>query len=256
MTREARRFYLRYYLLTRLCPAYAMALLFYGAAWLLACRLALGTTGSAFFGAGIFVFLGLSRLLAWLGFLLSGVPRARVAPTTDHAARLERNTAGEQLPVVVRVVELGPVPYIASGGLLGNELWVSTHTLTTLPEDALRCMVLHEAGHGVGFRLGCAWEDLLWVLAFPVAFLLRPVPLLILAAALVHAQLWLHLVQWLRDRAESAADRWAAARSGRPAYARALAQYLGLFGEGGARLCRSRLRRLGLSAEEIERLDV
>jgi hypothetical protein len=117
-------------------------------------------------------------------------------------------------------------------------------------------MVLHEAGHGAGFKLGCVWEDLLWVLAFPVAFLLRPVPLLILAAALVHAQLWLHLVQWLRDRAESAADRWAAARSGRLAYARALTQYLGLFGDDGGRLCRSRLRRLGLSEEEIERLNV
>lgn len=257
MTPEARRFYFWYRLLTQLGPAYVLALLSYVSAWLFVICLASAAhaKGGAAFGAGLFVFAGLSRVLAWLGFGLCGVPRARVIPTPQQEAAVAQALALAPEPgrcTVLQLVELGPVPYIAAGGLLGHELWLSTYALRALRPEVLRALLLHEAGHIAAGRRGCAWHDLLWALAYPLAWLLRPLPLLLLPLAALHVSLWLRLEYWLTQRAEAQADRWAAAALGKLEYARALAEYLALFEQGtGTALRRARLRALGLNADEL-----
>lgn len=260
MTREAHRFYLRYNLLTQVLPAYCMALISYGSAWglvLLLQHKALLTGGIAV-GTGLFAFIGLSRLLAWLGFLRSGVVQARTEPADSELVQLQLlldEARQLHLPVELQVVELGAVPFIAAGGFVGNEVWASTHALRTLPPPVLRAAMLHELGHIAHGLRGCAWHDLLWVAAYPVAYLLASVPVLILAAALIHTNVWLHLEQWLRAKAEAQADRWAIAQMGQLDYARAMCSYLELFERRGTRQAtRQRLRKMGLSAEDIARL--
>ncbi len=234
-----------------------MALLSYGSAWLLVLILRQDAllSGGIAVGTGLFLFVGLSRLVAWFGFLLSGVVRARITPDNHDLARIEHlldEARQLHLPVELQVVELGAVPYIAAGGFVGNELWASTHALRTLPPEVLRAVLLHELGHIAHGLRGCAWHDLVWALAYPVAYALAPLPLLVLAAALIHTSIWLHLERWLRARAETQADRWAAVEMGRMQYARALCGYLALFERHGAStLSRDRLRRLGFSREEM-----
>lgn len=255
VTPEARRFYFHYRLLTQLLPAYALALVSYGSAWLLAASLsgAARAAGGAAFGAGLFIFAGLSRWLAWLGFLLSGVHRRRQVPTAEQVETVAQALAIAPGPrLELQLVELGPVPYLAAGGLLGQELWLSTYALRTLRPEVLRGLLLHEAGHVVAGGRGCAWHDLLWALAYPIAWLLGPLPMVLLLTAALHVSLWLRLEYWLQQRAEAKADRWAATAMGSLAYARALAEYLAVFEDSGSTaLRRSRLRAMGLSAAEI-----
>jgi Zn-dependent protease with chaperone function len=260
VTREARQFYLRYYMLTQILPAYCMALLSYSSAGLLALTLWRQTllTGGLAAVTVLFVFIGLSRLIAWIGFLLSGVARARITPASEDVERVAPyldEARQLHLPVELQVVELGAAPYVAAGGFVGNELWISTHALRTLPATTLRAVLLHELGHIARGLRGCAWHDLTWALAYLVAYLLAPVPLLILAAALIHTSIWLHCERWMRMQIETQADRWAAGEMGQMEYAKAISVYLALFERSGARtLTRERLRRCGLSSEEIKQV--
>lgn len=257
MTPEAVRFYFRYRVLTQLLPAYALALISYGSAWLFLDLLLDGINGPAagIPGAGLIVFAGLSRVLAWLGFSLSGVPQARVMPTPEQELAIAQAFAQWPAPhprTQLQLVELGSVPYVAAGGVVGHELWLSTYALRTLRPAVLRALLLHEAGHIANTARGCAWHDLLWALAYPLAWLVRSVPLLLLPAAALHVSLWLRLEYWLQLRVEARADRWAAEAMGTLEYARALAEYLVVFERGASSaLRRTRLRALGLSAEEL-----
>jgi hypothetical protein len=260
MSPDARRFYRRYYLLTRFLPAYVLALLSYIVAWLLGPRSPLfgPLSGSAFIGAGAFVFVGLSQLLAWLGFQISGVPAARVPPTELDAAKVRDASAGLPGAAVVgpvEVVELGLVPYAASGGTPVRQLWLSTHTLRTAPPQVLRALLAHEAGHSAAGGLGCAWQDLMWLLAYPVVYVLSAVPLLILVALALQVSLWLRLDYALRLRREASADRWAGAVIGRRIYAEGIERYLrDLDVSAGAPLRRTRLAGLGLTPGEIDEI--
>jgi len=272
MARAAREFYARYYTLTVLLPPYAMALLFYTTAWLLSPASPLSARGgtAVFFGFGFLVFIGISRVLAALGFWLSGVPQARVRPTADDLRRLHEAL---QLPpawetgrpaaadpdaralLLPALVELGEVPYLAAGGLDPRQLWISTYTLRGGDPEQLRFLVAHEYAHVLQAPggCGCAWHDLTWLIAYPLSWWLAGIsPPLILAAALLSALLWLRIAYALRLRGEVRADRWVAERLDKLAYARALAAYQRAIrpeGEHGA--LRHRLRRLGLSPEQI-----
>jgi hypothetical protein len=254
VTPEARRFYFHYRLLTQLLPAYTLALISYGTAWLFMIALAGPARGMAF-GAGVFIFAGLSRILSGLGFILSGIPRARVTPTPEQVLTITQALGDRPEPhplTALQLVELGPVPYVAAGGVVGHELWLSTYALRNLAPKVLAALLLHERGHIADGQRGCAWHDLLWALAYPVAWLVRPLPLMLLPLAALHVSLWLRLEYWLQMRAEARADRWAAEKMGRMEYARALAEYLALFEQGtSSYMRRTRLRALGLSAEEL-----
>jgi hypothetical protein len=274
MTPAVRAFYTRYYLLTALAPAYLMALVFYGAAWLLspASPLRLVFGGPVFFGFGVFVFIGLSRILGALGFLLAGVPRARVAPGADErrklhealdgalAAPAEPGLSASRPPpdaVVLEpvLVELGPVPFLSIGGFLPNQLWISTHTLRNTDARALSFLCAHERGHvATGGGCACAWYDALWLVAYPLAVLFADagMPLLTAAAALLHAIAWIRLTYQLRLRAEARADRWAVERTDRRGYALALVKFHRQIAGRASSTARLRLRRLGFSEEEIE----
>jgi len=260
MSPDARRFYRRYYLLTRFLPAYILALLSYTVAWLLGPRSPLFGlwSGGTFIGAGAFVFVGLSQILAWLGFQLSGVPAARVPPTEEDDAMVREAAAGLPGAAVVgpvALVELGAVPYAATGGMIAQQLWLSTHTLRTAPPHVLRALLAHEAGHLAAGRLGCAWQDLTWLLAYPVVYVLSAVPLLILLALALHVSLWLRLDYALRLRREASADRWAGAVIGRRTYAEGIERYLrDLDVSAGAPLRRTRLAAMGLAKGEIDEI--
>ncbi|MCC7479425.1 hypothetical protein IT575_13355 [bacterium] len=273
MSPAARSFYNRHFLLSVLLPAYIMALLSYGSAWLLLSAMG---GGPAFIG--VFVMLGLSRILAWLGFLASGVPAAQVPPTAAQRERLlallepdgpggadpehpDPQFAG---PLPVSLLELGVVPYLASGGLYQGQLWISTHSLENSDDETLRCMLAHEGAHAAQGLRGCpggcigatSWADLSWLIAWPIAWYAQSAgqPLLLLLAALIHVSLWLHLGQLQRQRSERSADLAAAQRFGRELYARALLRHLQQFDTKGSPLRRARLRGMGFSPEEIQRL--
>ena len=256
MPDAGRLFYRRYHLLTALLPACCMACMFYGSALLL--YSARQWSGGAVYFAGGFAALGLSPILSYLGFVFSGVPAARLAPDSAQAAQLAAllgTGSTNPLPMMPHLVELGAVPFLAVGGLRLDQLWISSFTLRRFPERVLRCMLTHEAAHVVlgSRRPGCAWYDLSWVLAFPLALLGQPLTLL--AAAVLHTMLWLRLQRWLTARAETAADRWAAEQCGGTEYVRALAEYLLAFEAPGAtRLRQQRLGALGLTAAEINGL--
>ena len=255
MTPVIRSFYTRLHLLTHLLPAYLLALLSYGAAWLFTLsRQHPGLAGGGFVFYGFFLFMGLSRLLSAAGLFLSGIPRARVEPDADEAASLAAALAppGTAAPFAVQLVETGAVPFAAAGGLLPGEIWISRHALHVLPPPVLRAILLHEGARTSRPGWGCAWQDLSWALAFPIAYLLSASPLFILVAAALHVSLWLHFELWLDGRAEARADRSAAEMLGRLEYARALAEYLRLVVPAGReRFILQRLMRLGASAEEI-----
>jgi hypothetical protein len=275
MDRAARAFYARYYLLTVLLPPYVMALLFYTTAWLLSPASPLSARGSTtvFFGFGFLVFIGVSRLLSALGFWLSGIPQARVAPTADDLRRLHdclllppdwgsgrpsaRGPDATEL-LVPALIELGPVPYLAAGGLDPRQLWISTCTLRSLEPVELRYLVAHEYAHVLNSPrgCGCAWPDLLWLVAYPLSWWLAGLnPGLIAAAGLLHALLWLRISYALRLRDEVRADAWAAEHLDRQAYARALADYhRRVYPDGPHAAMRYRLRKLGLDSNQIEEL--
>jgi Zn-dependent protease with chaperone function len=158
------------------------------------------------------------------------------------------------LPLAPRLIELGTVPFLAAGGLTGNELWISTHTLDTSPLSVLRCMVAHEAGHVVlgNRRLGCAWVDLTWLAAYIVADVVAQWPLALAAAVALHVSLWLRLQDWYTSRSEEAADRWAAQQTSLLGYARSLAVYLAAFEQPGGAQLRRRLVALGMEPEQLD----
>lgn len=273
-----RSFYTRYYLLTAIAPAYVMALVFYGSAWLFSPASPLPGLlgGTVFYVGGVLVFIGISRLLSALGFWLSGVPRAQVEPSAADRVKLHSvlgdapaetgeqgapepapAPSGHELALQPLLVELGEVPLLSVGGFSPSQLWISTHTLRTMDEGTLSYLVAHERGHlATGPRsCGCAWYDVLWLVAYPLAVLLSPLPLLIVATALLHALLWLRLAHWMRLKSEARADRWAADHTDLTGYARALiAFHHQVSGGGGGPNARRRLISMGLSPEEAGRL--
>jgi len=119
-------------------------------------------------------------------------------------------------------------------------------------------MVAHEQGHAAARGSGYSWPwyDVLWIVAYPLAFVFSAMgmPELIAAAGLVHALLWLRFIHHLTLRDETKADRWAAQRAGQAAYAKSLVMYLVEVHGADPRLIRYRLRRLGLPAEQTEQL--
>lgn len=264
MSASAHSFYRRLSLLTAGLPALVLGMLFYGTALLLWPVGLLTQVASAIIGQPLalsgfllLAFIGLSRILSWLGFMASGVPARRRKPDATQQLLLDELLArgsAVALPLAPQLVELGPVPYLAAGGLTGNELWISTHTLGNTPLSVLRCMVAHEAGHVVlgSRRLGCAWVDLTWLAAYVVADLLAQWPLAIAAAAALHISLWLRLQAWYAARAEEAADRWAAQQTSLLGYARSLAVYMTAIEQPGGPLLRRRLAALGLEPEQLE----
>jgi hypothetical protein len=273
-----RSFYTRYYLLTAIAPAYVMALIFYGSAWLFspASPLPRLLGGTVFYVGGVLVFIGISRLLGALGFWLSGVPHSQTEPSATDRVKLHAvlgdtpaaagqhgaaepppARGGHEVALQPALVELGEVPLLSVGGFTPNQLWISTHTLRTTDERTLGYLVAHERGHlATGPRTcGCAWYDVLWLVAYPLAVLLSPLPLLIAAAALLHALLWLRLAHWMRLRSEARADRWAAECTDPQGYARALVLFhRQVSGTGGAPNARRRLLNMGLSPDEAGRL--
>jgi hypothetical protein len=260
MSSHARRFYLRYYLRTRILPVYLLALLSYSLAWVVALNSRynwddVGVLGGTLLIAVLLLKPGISQLLGGIGFLSVMLPGARSAATPQQVARLTALLPPDRLPLKIHILELGEVLFLGADLPPAYVIWISSHAYATLSDATLRAMLYHEAGHSYGWLKGCAWEDTGWALALPVAFLLEPLPLLILAAALVHAQLWLHLQQWLREREEARADIWAMQRLGRREYTEALAGYLAHFEQGSSSaLRRGRLSRMGLNAEEIDSL--
>ena len=279
MNAATRSFYTRYYLLTAIAPAYAMALVFYGSAWLFSPASPLPGLlgGTVFYVGGVLVFIGISRLLGALGFWLIGVPRAQVEPSAADRVKLHAvlgdapaaagesgesepppAPGGHHLALQPVLLKLGDVPFLSVGGFTPNQLWISTHTLRSLDERTLAYLIAHERGHlATGPRTcGCAWYDVLWLIAYPLAVLLSPLPLLIVAAALLHALLWLRLAHWMRLKSEARADRWAVDRTDPQGYARALVlfhrQVSGA--AGGSSNARRRLIGMGLSQDEADQL--
>jgi hypothetical protein len=203
MAEAAQRFYKRYYMLTGVMPAVVMALLFYGTAWLCgpASPFAFGTAGKLpWIGFGFFVFIGLSRILAGLGFLLSGVPAARVEPSLSQRASLAL-ALPQDWPAQVAIVELGTVPFIAAAGGLQATLYVSTHSLEHTNAPVLRALLAHELAH-LQQQPGCAWYDLSWLLAYPLAWLVHSLhtPILLPGFAALQISAWLHFMYWLKQR--------------------------------------------------------
>ncbi len=277
VTPAARAFYNRHFMLTVLLPAYLMALLSYGLAY------ALVTAAGQPFGLAFVFMVGLSRIFAWLGFMATGVLGAQVKPSALQLERLRAVLAPPPIPgesdlqagvrlaeilQSVRLLDLGPVPYLASGGVTPGQLWISTWTLEQSDPDVLRCMLQHEIAHSAGAggcSAGIAWGDLSWLLAWPLAYMaaMTGQPLLLLLAGLIHVSLWLHLGQLMRQRSERRADRAAAELLGRERYARALTEHLAQFeapvtDSAGARLGRQlrygRLRGLSYAPDEAEAL--
>ena len=144
MNTTTRSFYTRYYLLSMIAPAYVMALIFYGSAWLFspASPLPRLLGGTVFYVGGVLVFIGISRLLGALGFWLSGVPRAQVEPSAADRVKLHQLlgkppaaaagdpasrqadtlAAGRALELQPVLVELGAVPFLSVGGFMPNQL--------------------------------------------------------------------------------------------------------------------------------------
>ena len=252
MSPETRSFYSAYRLQTSIMPVYLLTALFFYLGWYFN-PLRSGLHGGFMFG-GLVVFLGISRLSGWLGFNLSRVPRSVVQPRPAQAARLQQLQEQQRLPLELRLVEFGPVPFLAAGGALQPVVWISTHTLERLAADELSCLLEHEAGH---LRSGCslAWWDLLWLIAWPLGWLFGPVPAWYIASALLFAWAWLRLAGWLRWRAELAADQQAVENRDGASYARAMVRHLAEFETApGSPLRYRRLSALGLSPAEIEEL--
>lgn len=265
--------YLRSFFWTVLFPAYSLALIFYGSAFLLSPASPLNRMvgGTFFYVGGVVVFLGLSRLLSYAGFVLSGIPRRRTLLSSTQRQKLEHalgvlaripvseggrdNDTQAALTLSPVPLDLGPAVYLSVGGVTGRELWISTALLEVMEPDDLVALIAHEAGHVARERPGCSihWKDAVWLLAYPLAIILSFAPLLILAVALVHAQLWVHLESMLQHRREVQADRFASSVVGRKQLIRALARY---FVRSGPRrkqeALKLRLRELGVAEEELE----
>jgi hypothetical protein len=262
MPPPARAFWRRYYLQTVLLPAYAQALLYYGAAGLAVWGLGHPHAAPAllvglYAGAGVLLILALAAtVLSGTSAFVRGLAARRIPAAADVEARLAALQSDGQLPALTPVVfELGATPLLALGAG-AYELWVSTHTLRATPDAALRCLIAHERAHAVTPR-GCGAGLLLWLLAIPACWLTRAYPLCWAALAALHVSLWLRWQQWQTDRREAAADRRAAELCGRSQYAAALAAYLATFDEPGhAALLRRRLRAMGLDEDEIRRLGI
>jgi hypothetical protein len=263
MPPAARAFWRRYYLLTVLLPAYALAVLYYGAAGLTAVALqralAQGApAGTALWlgGACLLGALGLSRLLEALALGLNGISRRRTAPAPEQSQRLTALQANPDLPLLTPVLlELGEVPFLANAGLAQDELWISTQTLRTTPDEQLQSLVAHEQAHAATLPQRWALDELTWLAAYPLCWLTAAYPVFWLAFAALQVSLWLRWQQAKTDRRETQADRRAAESVGREAYARALAAYLAPFEAlGNAVLLKRRLRKLGLSPDEIGQL--
>ncbi|MCB1217664.1 hypothetical protein KDL44_09730 [bacterium] len=250
MSPETQRFYTAYRLQTSIIPVYLLTALFFTLGWYFNPLIPGRGTGLMF--GGVVLFLGISRLAGWLGFMLSRVPKSVVQPDADQAAKLGRLGPEGGVPLELRLVEIGNVPFLAAGGGIAPLVWLSTHSLGRLSEEDLRCLLEHERAH---LRQGCSFAgwDFLWLLPWPLGWLLAAEPLYYLATAILFAWAWLRLQGWLRWREELSADKAAANACGRDNYARAMAKHLAEFETvPGSPLRRSRLTALGLSPTEID----
>jgi len=272
MSRQPGPFYSRLYLWVHLFPPYVLAALFYGIAWLIN---PFGPAGLGspydFFLLVLLLISDAEQWLGWFGYGLSGIGRRRIEPTDSDRETYQQavallNERAQQspdaltsplTPLPLVLLDLGAVPYLAVGGRLEPQLWISRHALTALDPAALVPLLAHEYGHAEQLRRsGCNLVPLNWWLAFPLAWWLGTIsPPLIIAAALLHALLGIRLGYHQRLKAEYHADRWAADRVGREDYARALAAYH--WSVAGARrpgVLKQRLVKLGLDAAEITQL--
>lgn len=291
MPAQQQAFYNRLYILTVFLPVYLQASLFYGLAWYLSPLSPLaGVHNQQYPWAGLLLLLliGSGPLLAGLGYAMSQVPQQLAHPDAAQRYRLagllqedqetsaaEAKTAADERPrrklrgyrlpdgarVEVALLKMGALPFLSISAGHPPRLWISSHTLETVPVDVLHAMLLHEEAHLQ--RPWPAWlADLSWLLAWPAAWLawIWHSPLLLFMLAIVHCSLQLHLGALLRQRREAAADQQAAERLGQAAYAQALARYLTDFeppeksGAAGRGLRRSRLRALGLNAASVEQI--
>ncbi|MCB1186014.1 hypothetical protein KDL29_02510 [bacterium] len=249
MSPETRRFYTAYRLQTSIIPVYLLTALFFLLGWYFNPFIS-GRNGGIIFG-GVVLFVGISRLASLAGFLLSQVPRSIVQPDKQQQLKLGDLVPEGGLPMQVNLLDLGPVPYLAAGGLL-PQVWISTYSLQRLSVEELRCLLEHEQSH---LRRGCSfqWLDLLWLLAWSLAWLLSSHAPMYVASAIVFAWAWLRLQGWLRWHDELRADKAAAQACGRDNYARAIARHLAEFeAVPSSPLRRSRLAALGLSPAEID----
>ena len=251
MSPETRSFYTGYRLLTSILPTYLLTALFFCAGWYLNPFIA-GHEGVMWVG-GVILFVGISRIASLLGFMLSPVPRSLVSPDASQAGKLHEALDHSDADAQPRLVELGNVPFLAAGGL-GPAVWISTYTLERLQVEQLSCLLRHESEH---LRKGCsfAWWDLLWLLPWPLGWLLAAQPAYYLASAVLFAWCWLRLQSWLRWCDEIAADKAAADVCGRGQYARAMVRHLVEFETvPQSPLRRSRLAALGFTKPEIDEL--
>jgi Zn-dependent protease with chaperone function len=251
MTPETRSFYTAYRLQTSIIPVYVLTALFFYMGWYMN-PLRPGAQGFMF--AGVVILFGISRIIGWLGFQLSRVPRSVTTPDAAQAAQLREALERLQSPLDLRLVELGSVPFLAAGGAFSPTVWISTHSLERLELDELACLLEHEIAH---LLPGCslAFWDMLWLLAWPLGWLLGTHPPLYLASAILFAWTWLRLQSWLRSREELRADKAAVASCGRNEYARAMLRHLAEFESSpGSPLRRQRLAALGYSVPQINEL--
>ncbi|MEZ5337754.1 MAG: hypothetical protein R3F46_05770 [bacterium] len=251
MSPETRRFYTAYRLQTSIIPAYLLTALFFTLGWYF--NPLIPGRGTGLMLGGVVLFLGISRLAGWLGFMLSSVPKSIVQPDAAQAQKLAAALEPFDEGANVSLVEIGKVPFLAAGGLTPT-IWISSHSLARLNVDELSCLMRHEGEH---LEQGCsfAWWDFLWLLPWPLGWLLAAEPLYYLASAAMYAWAWLRLQGWLRWRDELRADRAAADACGRDSYARAMLRHLQEFETvPSSPLRRSRLAALALSPEEIDGL--
>ncbi|MBN2080931.1 hypothetical protein JW859_01865 [bacterium] len=270
MSGQPGAFYSRLYFWVYLFPPYVVAALYYLVAWLInpASPSLLGNKGLAFMLLLVLVLVDVNWL-SWLGFWLTGITRRKIAPVDGDRLAYEQAVAlfneraqqsataltGPLEPLPLELIELGAVPYLALGGLGQPRLWLSTHTLRTTDSADLARLLAHEYGHRMEQQrgAGCNFAQLQWWLALPVGWLLCAVsPLLLIAAALVHALIALRVGYHQRLKAESRADRWAADRVGALDYARALAAYhRAVAGARQPGALKQRLVKLGLDPADV-----
>lgn len=251
-TPETRSFHQALAIWTDWLPAYLLTALFFAAGWFLnPFREGLG--GSFMFG-GVVLFLGISRIARQLGFRSSGIPGHALEEGSAYDARLGELQRRLQLPVDLRAVDIGDVPLVEAGGMLAPVLWVSTHTLDRLSDDELHVVAfqrLRQEPQGCGLQ----WLDLLWLLPWPLALLLRDLPAFYVAAAVLFALEWLQLQRIAEGMATSRADREAVAMFGRQEFARAVVRHgVELETVPGSPLLRRRLASLDFPPREIDEL--
>lgn len=251
MSPETRSFYTAYRLQTSIIPVYVLTALFFYMGWYMN-PLRPGT--QSFMFSGVVILFGISRIIGWLGFQLSRVPRSVATPDAAQAAQLRDALERLESPLQLRLVQIGNVPFLAAGGAFSPTVWISTHTIERLEVDELACLLEHETAHLLP-GCGLAFWDLLWLNAWLLGWLFGSAPPLYLASAVIFAWAWLRLQGWLRSREELRADRAAVKACGREQYAHAMLRHLAEFESSpGSPLRRQRLAALGFSEPQINEL--